>query len=384
MRPSRAILVYGATGTLGGLVAGALDERGAHVIVAGRDAARVGALAAELGCAARIARDDDRAALAALVEGVRVVVDCAGPFAGRSTALIEAAIAAGAAYVDVASEPAFLREVYERCESAARRAGVACVTGAGVAPGLGDLAAAWATAQLIGAPADEDVVRTTLAPRAAVGDPLDEIAITWILDGVAAAPGAQRAGIAMLTHGGELWRDGRWDRVAPGAATRTIDAGPALGGRRLAVSAPGGEVVTVPRHVDARRVQTFASVTRAAWAMRAAGLAARALPALGGALGARMQKWAPAPPPSAQLRARARFAVFAQVRRGADHREVAIHGADLYATAAAITAWLATVLAARATGPVGVLAPAEVVVAGPALAALADAAELELVSGARS
>ncbi|MCE9578859.1 MAG: saccharopine dehydrogenase NADP-binding domain-containing protein, partial [Deltaproteobacteria bacterium] len=203
-RAERTILVYGATGTLGGLVARALGERGAGVVIAGRDADRVGALGRELGCPSRVAAEDDRAALAAAVAGARVVVDCAGPFAGRSTALVEAAIAAGAAYLDVASEPAFLREVYERCESAARKAGVACVSGAGVAPALGDLAAAWAAAAAIGEDDDEGVVRTALPARLAEGAPLDEIAITWVLDGVAAAPGAQRAGIAMLTHGGAV------------------------------------------------------------------------------------------------------------------------------------------------------------------------------------
>ncbi|MCE9578412.1 MAG: hypothetical protein K8W52_35120, partial [Deltaproteobacteria bacterium] len=177
-----------------------------------------------------------------------------------------------------------------------------------------------------------------------------------------------------------VWQDGRWDPTAAGATRRTVNAGAALGGDRLAISAPGGEVVTVPRHIDVRRVATFASVTRSAWAMRAAGLAARALPALGGALGSRMQRWAPAPPPSAALRAKARFAVIAQARRGFDTAEVAIHGADLYATAAAITAWLAVALAARGAGPSGVLAPAEVLVAGPALAALAAAADLDLVT----
>ncbi len=379
-RAERLIIVYGATGTLGGLVARALRDRGAAVVVAGRDRDRVASLGQELGCPTRIAAPDDPAALAALVAGARVVVDCAGPFAGRTTALVRAAIEAGAAYLDTASEPAFLREVYERCEAAARKAGVACVSGAGVAPALGDLAAAWAAAHVLGAADDDGVVRATLPARQAEGDPLDEVAITWVLDGMAAAPGAQRAGIAMLTHGGAIWKDGRWDATAAGTSRRTVDAGPALGGARLAISAPGGEVVTVPRHVDAREIATYASVTRSAWAMRAAGLAARALPALGGALGARMQRWAPAPPPSAALRAQARFAVIAQARRGFDTAEVAIHGADLYATAAAITAWLAVALAAREAGPCGVLAPAEVLVAGPALATLAAAADLEIVT----
>jgi hypothetical protein len=110
--------------------------------------------------------------------------------------------------------------------------------------------------------------------------------------------------------------------------------------------------------------------------MRAAQVAARAVPLFG--LGARLAKLAPAPPPSEGLRARARFAVVAQAARRFGAEQVIVRGADLYASAAQILAWAAVALAARTGGPSGVLAPAELWTPGPALDALAAAADLEL------
>src|SRR5262249_1138879 len=163
--------------------------------------------------------------------------------------------------------------------------------------------------------------------------------------------------------------------IAAGAHARQINAGGAFGAR-TAISAPGGEVVTIPRHTAARRVEAFASIARAAWAMRAAQVAARAMPLLG--LASRIVNLAPAPPApprSEELRARARFAGVAQAPRRFSTEEVIVRGADLYATAAAIVAWAAVALAARTEGPNGVLAPAEVLAPGPALDALAAAAD---------
>jgi short subunit dehydrogenase-like uncharacterized protein len=371
-----AIVVYGANGTLGRLVARALAERGARVIASGRDLARVRSIADELAIGARAAAADDPRALAGAFAGARVVVSCAGPYAEVGTGVLAAAIASGAAYVDACGEPGFLRECYERFESSARRAKVACVGGMGVAPALGDLAAALAAEQVVSAhEPDGAIVRARAMSRLADGDPLDEIAISWILDGVAAAPGAQRSGVAMIAGGSLMWRDERWDPIAAGAHARQINAGGAFGAR-TAISAPGGEVITIPRHTAARRVEAFASIARAAWAMRAARVAARAVPLLG--LASRLVSLAAAPPPSEELRSRARFAVVAQATRRFSTEEVIVRGADLYATAAAIVAWAAVALAARGEGPNGVLAPAEVLAPGPALDALAAAADLEI------
>src|SRR6185437_15060321 len=94
-----AIVVYGASGTLGRLVARALADRGARVIACGRSLERVRPIADDLAIGARAAACDDPRALAAAFAGARVVISCAGPYAEVGTGVIAAAIAAGAAYV---------------------------------------------------------------------------------------------------------------------------------------------------------------------------------------------------------------------------------------------------------------------------------------------
>jgi len=371
------IVVYGATGTTGALVARELQRRGVRAVLAGRDGARLTTLAHALGDAPmRVAALDDPPALAAAIAGARVVIGCAGPFGRIGEPLLEAALAAGADYLDVASEPAFVRAMYERHESAARHARVAVVSGMGVGPALGDLAAAWAARALCDLPDEGAAVRTSAAGRIADDEPIEDIAIAHVLDHATATPGATRSALETLGAPAVIWQHDRWDEVSPGASHWRVDAGAELGGAREAMSFPCAEVVTVPRHVATERVATYVSWARAPWAMRVAGLAGRLTPWLAATSRTAARALEPAPPPSPEMRARTRFAVIARCRSGFDEARVTVSGRDVYATTAAIAAWAALGLAGRERGPIGVLAPSEVFAPAAALAALADAAGL--------
>jgi short subunit dehydrogenase-like uncharacterized protein len=379
MTSSDDIVVYGATGTTGSRIARALHGAGARVVLAGRDGAGLATLAADLGRAPiRVAAVDDPSALAAAFAGARVVVAAAGPFAVVGAPVLAAALAAGADYVDVAGEPHFVRAMYERHESAARRAGRTVVSGMAVGLALGDLAAARAAAACAAVGDDGPAVRAAPAARLAAHDPVDRVDVAHVLDDFSATPGSTRSTLETLAEPALIWCSDRWDEVPPGASSWQLDAGAALGGGRDAVSFPSGEVVTVPRHVAARRIETYVSWARTGWAMRAAGLAGRLAPLVARTTRAAARRLDPAPPPSAAMLARARFAIVARARRGADQATVRISGRDLYGTSALIAAWAAHALASRGSGPVGVLAPAEVFAPGPALAALAALADLRI------
>ncbi|MCA9677771.1 MAG: saccharopine dehydrogenase NADP-binding domain-containing protein, partial [Myxococcales bacterium] len=196
------IVVYGGSGTTGRLIARELRRRGADVVLAGRDAARLEAAADALDDARiAVAPVDDPIALATVCEGASVIVGSAGPFGPVGEPLLEAAIASGAHYLDIAGEQAFLRAMYERHEAEARHAGVCAISGLGFEVTLGDLAAGWAAAALAGADGDRDradggddaadPVRATDAPTIAVDDPLDEVAVTYALDDFVPTPGTQ-------------------------------------------------------------------------------------------------------------------------------------------------------------------------------------------------
>jgi len=376
------IVVHGATGTTGALVARALAARGARVRIAGRDRSRLAALTAELpGVGFAIADAEDAPALARAFRGARVVVACAGPFQAIGEPVLAAAIAAGAHYVDIAGEQAFLRAMYERHEAAARRAGVCVVPGMAVEVAPGDLAAAWCAAYLAGEPEEPDqpVLRDTELEPIATDDPLDEIAIAYLLDRFVPTPATQRSAIAQLGQTGVMWRADRWDPVTPGLERRRVDAGPELG-VRAAVSFPAGEVITVPRHVAARRVQGFLSISRNDWVTRAAGWFAPALPFLGRRIPEKLASWVDEIGPDASARSSTELVIVAQARRRFEEAQVVVAGHDVYATAATIAAWAAHALARRGDGPCGVLAPAEVFVPRAALHALAAAAHLTVTT----
>ncbi len=86
-------LLYGANGYTGELVAREAARRGLAPVLAGRNAAAVAALAAELGLPHRAFGLDDPAALRRGLDGVAAVLHCAGPFVRTSAPLVAACLA---------------------------------------------------------------------------------------------------------------------------------------------------------------------------------------------------------------------------------------------------------------------------------------------------
>jgi uncharacterized protein YbjT (DUF2867 family) len=382
------IAVFGATGVVGRRLCEALaaDPGGGPLRLVGRRPAALAELAVALPGPARpevaVAALGDPAALAAAFAGARVVVNAAGPLRDTAEPVLAAALAAGAHYVDVGGEQAVLRALYERWESAVRRAGLVALPGAGLDAALGDLAAAWAAEQLTapdpGAVDDRagdagDAVRGAPAARRAEDRPLDDIAVAYAFDGLALSAGSQRALFTAIGERALVWRRDRWE---PGRAGdhRAINPGPALGGERDAVAYAGGAVITIPRHVAAQRVATFVSAVRRPAAAAALRVLARAVALLPRTAGDAL---APYAAPDTDYGA-TRLAVVAQVRRGSSSAQVVIHGRDLYRTTAAIAAWSARRLAERGPGPIGMRAPGELFRAAPTLHAIARAADLTI------
>ena len=381
------IIVFGAGGLVGRQLAEALAAAGADVAVAGRrpETMTLASVAGVAGVApARVLVADarDAAALGRAFAGARVVVNAAGPLRETAPPVLAAALAAGAHYVDVGGEQAVLHELHERHESAARHAGLIALPGAGLDCLIGDLAAAWVAAYLIAEGAevergrdggDGGAVRAAPAPRLAEDRPLDEIAVTYVLDDLVLSPTAQRAWLGAAFERPLVWRRDRWEPARPGDGRR-VNAGPALGGERAAVAHAGGDAITVPRHVAAGLVATYVSPTRRAGAMTALRLVSRALPFVPRAAADLLVPYAE---PAADY-GRTRFAVVAQARRGFEAAQIVVRGADIYRTTARAAAWAARRIAARGAGPVGMRAPGELFRGEPALRELAALAGLTI------
>jgi hypothetical protein len=376
MTSSRPIAVLGAAGVVGRRVCSELVRRGVPVVVAGRRAAGLAALARELPLAGvHLAEARDPPALARAFAGARVVVNAAGPLRDTAAPVLAAALAARAHYVDVGGEQAVLRATYERCESAARHAGLVALPGAGLDCMIGDLAAAWAAARLIdGGPAADpagDPVRHELAPRLADDAPLDEIAVSYAFDGLTVSAGTQRALFGAIGTRVQVWARDRWEDGRAGDHRR-IDAG-ALGARD-AIAYAGGDPITIPRHVTALRIADYVSTTRNPRTTAVLRVVARALRVLPASVG---ELLAPYTASDADYAATS-LAVVAEVRRGGAAAQVLVTGRDLYRTTAAITAWTAARLAEREIGPIGLRAPGELFRGEPALRELAAAAGLAI------
>ena len=126
------IVVYGATGFVGRLVAGHLAGGGARVALAGRSKAKLERVRDELGVdwPLIVADTDDPASLAAMAQQARVVATTVGPYRRGGIGLVDACIAAGAHYCDLTGEILFAHESLTRHE-AAESAGVKIVHSVG-------------------------------------------------------------------------------------------------------------------------------------------------------------------------------------------------------------------------------------------------------------
>ncbi len=359
------IVVYGATGTTGTLVAEELYRRGFEVVLAGRDRGRLSGLAEKLGgLPIRQAQVHDAGGMAAALDGASLVVSCAGPFLVVGEPILRAAIAAGAHYLDVAGEQAFMREAYERYDSRARKAGVTAVPGFAFEVALGDWAAGRAAA----------LVRAS----AGAGDDesIEEVSVGYAISRFRPSASAVQSAIGTLARPGVVWQEDRWEPAAPGSRARTFAFPPPFGTRE-AVRFPSGEVVTVPRHVAVQRVETYLAwgdgSPMARIAARAAGLVGPLLPVLAASpLGALVRARAgAAPPPDAAERSASRFAIVAEASHRFHRSRVSLSGSDLYGISVSIVAeGVAHLMGAAARPPSGVLAPSELMDPAEALAEL--------------
>src|SRR4051794_34268630 len=137
--PARSdVLLLGAAGSSGRLIAAELADRGLSVRLAGRHRGPLEDLARGVaidGAAMDVRTVDvnDPASLADAIAGVRVVVSTIGPFARLAGPVVDACLAARSPYVDIANEWSAVRDLLDRDEQARARE-VTLVTGAGFGP----------------------------------------------------------------------------------------------------------------------------------------------------------------------------------------------------------------------------------------------------------
>ncbi|WP_037367277.1 saccharopine dehydrogenase family protein [Amycolatopsis orientalis] len=321
MTDSQRVLVYGASGHTGKFVVAELLRRGIQPIVAGR-----GPSSRFPDLPQRTASVDDGPGLRALLDGVAVVLNCAGPFLDTALPLATAAVETGTHYLDVTAEQPAVQQLYRELDAPARSAGTVVVPAMAFYGGLADL-----------------LLTATLGPETAAAEV--EIAIgldRWWPTAGTRVTGARNTATRLVIRDGVLAplsvpaATGKWDFPEPIGAQSTVEL-------------PFSEVVTIDRHLDIGTLRSWLNTAP---------------------LDDLHDPDTPAPE---RGRSAQRFAVEVVVASGAERRRGTATGRDIYASTAPMLVEAAVrLLDGRYRGS-GALAPGEAFAAAEFLRAIPDA-----------
>lgn len=211
-------MIYGANGYTGEITAREATARGEQPVLAGRSEPAVAALASELGLEYRVFSLDDAESLTAGLEGMRLVLHCAGPFSRTSAPMVQACIDRKIHYLDITGEIDVFSAVHQR-DKEARRNDVVLLPGAGF-----------------------DVVPTDCLAASLVEALPSATSLQLAFEaGGGLSPGTAKTSVERLAVGGCVRKDGKLKTVPLGWKTRTV---PFSHGERSAVTIPWGDVYT--------------------------------------------------------------------------------------------------------------------------------------------
>jgi len=354
---SMPIVVYGASGFTGKLIAAELCSRGADYTLAGRSREKLEAVAAGLPTPPPVhaVSLDDAAGLRDLLEPAGAVIAAAGPFTLHGRPVIEAAAATGTNYLDTTGEQPFIRDSFEVHGEAAAASGAALASGMGFDYAPGDMLCAL-VAEGMG--------------------PLRELTIAYAVRGFEPTRGTALSALEMISGGDVVWRDGAHHEARRYVGEGLFDFPSPLGSKRVG-RYPSGETITVPRHIDVERVRALIDLRAlmgvqlgplSAPVMTASGLAMRGPVRAGlGKLIGRLPEG-----PSDEGRGAVRFTLVCDVVAADGRtRRGTLRGSDIYGLTAKIMAEGAIRMTDPAYDRSGALAPAQAFDSAGFIAALA-------------
>ena len=130
MKQTKQFLIYGATGYTGNLTARAAKEKGLTPILAGRNEAKLKAIAGPLGFPYRAFDLSEQTKLDAALAEVDAVLHIAGPFSATSKPMADACLRTRTHYLDITGEIDVFEALAAR-DAEAKRAGVMLLPGVG-------------------------------------------------------------------------------------------------------------------------------------------------------------------------------------------------------------------------------------------------------------
>jgi short subunit dehydrogenase-like uncharacterized protein len=209
------LLIYGANGYTGDLIARHAAAKGHRPVLAGRSEHKIRPLAEELGLEHRIFGLDDAEKNLA---GFKAVLHCAGPFSRTARPMVDACVATGTHYLDITGEIAVFEALAARSQEFSD-ANVMVMPGVGCDVVPSDCLAVHVAALL------PTATHLELALFSTGG--MSHGTATTALEGIA--------------DGGAVRRDGKICKVPSGHKTRHFDFGR---GPKPVISIPWGDVST--------------------------------------------------------------------------------------------------------------------------------------------
>ncbi|WP_311761252.1 saccharopine dehydrogenase family protein [Paracoccus broussonetiae] len=325
---AKAVAIFGAGGHTGRFVVAELKRRGITPVAVVRNKAKLAqerVFGPEIDL--REAAIDDAASLNIAFANMAAVINCAGPFLDTAAPVAEAAIRAGAHYLDVTAEQPSAMATFEAFDEAAGAAGVLVLPAMGFYGGLGDL--------MVSAAMDDWV-------------DVDDIRIGIALDSWHPTRGTRITG-ARNTAQRLVVSNGRLAPLVPAADDLTLNF-PEPFGRQAVVALPFSEIPVITRHLRPKELHSFLNRT---------------------ALSDVRAVDTPTPKAADESgRSPQRFAINAVIRKGRETRRITATGRDIYAfSAPLICEAVVRLLDGRSRGS-GAQAPGAVFDAGDFLNAL--------------
>ncbi|MBA3988728.1 MAG: hypothetical protein C0463_06325 [Idiomarina sp.] len=211
-------MIYGATGYTGELIVHHAKRMGYRPILAGRNKAKIEALANRVDMPWRAFSLDDIDTIASQLEDVDLVVHCAGPFEDTAEPMLQACLRAKTHYLDITGEIS----VFELAHSLRKEADAAGII---ICPGVGF-----------------DVIPTDCIAARLNAQMPNATHLTLGFDSSSRmSRGTALTGIRRLHLGGAVRENGDIKNVPLAFKTRRINFGD---GEKLAMTIPWGDVAT--------------------------------------------------------------------------------------------------------------------------------------------
>ena len=227
-------MIYGANGYTGRMIAEAAVKRGLHPVLAGRDVGALEPLAKKFKLPVRAFSLDNPAAVRAGLNGIGLVLHCAGPFSATCAPMLEACLDVGAHYLDITGEIDVFAHCHAQHERAKRR-GIVVLPGSGF-----------------------DVVPTDCLAAQLKRELPEATSLVLAFDaGGGPSPGTARTGVEGLGKGGRARIDGQLVKVPLAWKTRTFDRD---GQARFAMTIPWGDVYTAHVSTGIANIEVYMGV----------------------------------------------------------------------------------------------------------------------------